>query len=262
MKRIKAFGKESRRTDGGNKRSGNAEKRSGAGKLLSLFFPPRCPVCDDAVSLKKGLICPACYKKLKPISHPFCYRCGRPLPAKEKEYCRDCLETSHFFAAGRALYVYEDVAGSIYRFKYGKRQEYAAFFGKEMAEKLAGFIAETKADALVPVPLSKQRIYSRGYNQAQLLAKEISKHTGVPLYSDLVVRIKDTVPQKELNPAERQNNLKKAFKIARNDVKLSTIIVIDDIYTTGSTADAIARLLRKAGIQKIYVLALTVTAGR
>ncbi len=262
MKKIKVLRNVSRRSYGGKKRIRNGENRGGAEKLLSLFFPPRCPVCDEAVPLKKGLICPECRKKLKPINHPYCFKCGRPLHAKEKEYCEACLVTEHFFEAGRALYVYEDIAGSIYRFKYGKRQEYAVFFGKEMTEKLAGFIREARADALIPVPLSKQRLYARGYNQAELLAKEISERTGVPVYSDFVVRIKDTVPQKELNPAERQNNLKKAFKIAQNDVKLSTIIVIDDIYTTGSTADAIAKLLRKVGVQKIYVLALTVTAGR
>ena len=115
---------------------------------------------------------------------------------------------------------------------------------------------------MVPVPLSKQRLYKRGYNQSELLAREVSKQTGVPVLNRFVVRERDTVAQKELNPTERQNNLKKAFKIAQNDVKLSTIIIIDDIYTTGSTVDAVARLLKKAGVKKIYVLALSITAGR
>ena len=231
-------------------------------RVLSLLFPPRCPVCDEAVSLKNGLICPGCKKELKPIVGPVCCKCGRPLTSAEKEFCPDCIRISHYFDVGRALYVYEDVAAGVYRFKYAKRQEYAVFFGGEMAEKYAGFIKSTKADALIPVPLSKQRLYMRGYNQSELLAKEISKQTGVPVLNRFVVRERDTVAQKELNPTERQNNLKKAFKIAQNDVKLSTIIIIDDIYTTGSTVDAVARLLKKAGVKKIYVLALSITAGR
>lgn len=229
---------------------------------LSLLFPKRCPVCDGVPGIRGELICPQCKDKLKPIRHAFCYKCGRPLSSDTEEYCEDCRRKKHFFDEGRALYVYEEVAGSIYRFKYAKRQEYACFFGGEMAEKLEGFIQKTGADALIPVPLSVRRMYKRGYNQAQLLAEEISCRTGVPVYSDFVVRIKDTVAQKGLNPSQRQNNLKRAFKIARNDVKLSTIIIIDDIYTTGSTADAVAKLLRKAGVQKIYVLALSITAGR
>jgi len=231
-------------------------------KILSLLFPPRCPVCDEPVSQKNGLVCPGCKKKLKPIVRPFCYKCGRPLVSAETEFCFDCDKTDHRFEVGRALYVYEDVASGIYRFKYAKRREYAKFFGGEMAEKFMDFIRKTKAEALIPVPLSKQRMYKRGYNQSELLAYEISERTGVPVFDGFVVRVKDTVAQKGLNPAERQNNLKKAFKIARNDVKLSTIIIIDDIYTTGSTVDAVAGLLKKAGVQKIYVLALSITAGR
>ncbi len=239
-----------------------SKRKEVANRILSLLFPPRCPVCDCVIAVKGEPICSGCRKRLKPIEHPFCYKCGRPLASKEAEFCPDCSKTTHHFDKGRALYIYEDVAGSIYRFKYAKRQEYAGFFGMEMAQNLAGFIQKTGAEALIPVPLSKERLYKRGYNQSELLATEISKYAGVPVYSRLVVRVKDTVAQKELNPAERQNNLKKAFKIAQNDVKLSTIIIIDDIYTTGSTADAVAKLLRKAGVQKIYVLALSITAGR
>ena len=245
------------------------ENKDGAGlrermenRILSLLFPPRCPVCDEAVSLKNGLICSGCKKKLNPIVPPFCCKCGRPLVSAEEEFCSDCSKIIHDFHEGKALYVYEDIASGIYRFKYAKRREYAKFFGGEMAEKFKDFVKRTKAEALIPVPLSKQRMYKRGYNQSELLANEISKRTGIPVFNRFVVRVKDTVAQKGLNPAERQNNLKKAFKIAQNDVKLSTIIIIDDIYTTGSTADAVARLLKKAGIQKIYVLALSITAGR
>jgi ComF family protein len=111
------------------------------------------------------------------------------------------------------------------------------------------------------VPLSRQRRKKRGYNQAELLAREIGKQMGIPVYSHLVKRIKNTKPQKNLNPSERQNNLKKAFIIGQNDVKLSTIVIIDDIYTTGSTIDAVAQALTGTVAEKVYFAVLSAGEG-
>lgn len=126
-----------------------------------------------------------------------------------------------------------------------------------MAEVFADYVRGLSPDALVPVPLHEKRLAARGYNQAALLAEEIGKALHIPVYDKLVVRGKNTVPQKTLNRAERQNNLKRAFKIVANDVKLKTIILIDDIYTTGSTLDALAETLTEAGAEKIYFLTLS-----
>ena len=123
------------------------------------------------------------------------------------------------------------------------------------------FIAGCHADALVPVPIHKSRRYQRGYNQAEVLARELSVLTGIPLVTNLILRVHKTVPMKDLSVRERQNNLKKAFKICRNDVKLSTIIIIDDIYTTGSTIDAMSYELRKAGVERIYFMSLAIGRG-
>ncbi len=235
--------------------------KTGKKLFLTLLFPNRCPVCDNAVSIGDGLVCRECRDKWKVIKAPFCLRCGRPLPVAESEYCHDCTCKQHLYLQGRALYKYGDVAKSIYRFKYGGRQEYATFFGEKMARELRGFIHGIQPDGLVPVPLSKKRQNRRGYNQAELLARVLGTLFNIPVYNRLVVRKRDTVPQKELNALQRQNNLKKAFKIAQNDVKLSTIIIIDDIYTTGSTVDALAEVLLQAGTDKIYFVALAIGAG-
>ena len=127
-------------------------------------------------------------------------------------------------------------------------------------QRLGGFIRSCRAEALVPVPLHKSRFRKRGYNQAQVLAEELSALTGIPVRTDLIERAEKTAPMKDLSAAERQNNLKKAFKICRNDVKLS-IIVIDDIYTTGSTIDAMSRELKKAGVERIYFVTLAIGRG-
>ena len=118
-----------------------------------------------------------------------------------------------------------------------------------------------KPDALVPVPIHASRKRMRGYNQSELIARELSRHTKIPVNCDLVTRIKKTLPQRELSESERQNNLKKAFKILQNDVKLSTIVIVDDIYTTGSTIDAMAEALSGIGVKRIYYMALAIGRG-
>ena len=226
--------------------------------IRELLFPRRCPVCDKPVRPAGHLICDTCKGKLKYISEIHCMKCGKPLAAETEEYCSDCKKKKHKFIQGKSVYEYKSAAGMIYRFKYGKRQEYAEFLGREMVVRFEEDIRRWKAQALIPVPIHKSRKRRRGYNQAELLAVEISKRTGIPVKKNLLVRCKKTVPLKMLKDAERQNNLKKAFKIGKNDVKLSTIIIIDDIYTTGSTVNEMADVLNKVGIDKIYVLTLAI----
>lgn len=130
-----------------------------------------------------------------------------------------------------------------------------------MAQRLSGFIKDSGAQALVPVPLHKTRQRRRGYNQAEALSRELSALTGIPVLADWIARVEKTAPMKDLSSRERQNNLKRAFKIRRNDVKLNTVIIIDDIYTTGSTIDAMSRELKKAGVERIYFMTLAIGKG-
>lgn len=162
---------------------------------------------------------------------------------------------------GRALYEYESAAPAIYRFKYGGRREYADFFGEQTAEYLGGFIRDVKPDALIPIPLHRRRKIERGYNQAQLLAERVGGYLGLPVRSDILVRRKNTSPLKYQNPEERQNNLKKAFNITQNDVKLKRVLLVDDIYTTGSTMDEVAGTLREVGVEDVFFIALACGAG-
>ncbi len=226
---------------------------------VNLLFPPRCPVCDEPVRIREGALCHSCRNTLAPVREPYCFCCGRPLMREETEYCRDCGKRRRLYIRGRALYEYDSAAASIYRFKYGGRREYAVFFGRAMSEGLEGFIRSAAPDGLVPVPVSKRRLRRRGYNQADLLAKEIGRNLDIPVYDRLVRRVRDTLPQKSLNVQERQNNLKRAFKIAQNDVKLSTIIIVDDIFTTGSTVEAVTEVLLQSGVHNIYFITLAVS---
>ena len=226
--------------------------------LLDLIYPRRCPVCDKAVKPFGNLICEECEKKVKYIRAPFCGKCGKELKDKRAFYCHDCARRKHEYDRGMALFSYPDLAESIYRFKYAGRQEYAAYYGERMARVLGKKILALHPEALVPVPIHTARRRARGYNQAEVLAKELGARLDIPVDTKLIKRVRNTRAMKDLSAAERQNNLKKAFKICRNDVKLDTIIIIDDIYTTGSTIDAMAELFRRSGVRHIYFAALAI----
>lgn len=227
-------------------------------RIGKLLFPPRCPICDEVVSLSKQGICSGCLKRVQYVLPPRCCKCGKHLESAEDEYCSDCAERTHYFDAGRALYEYSSVAQAIYRFKYSGRREYAEVFGEEMAFYLREFIREIQPDGLLPVPMYPGKERVRGYNQSALLAKALGRETGLPVYEKLVKRVRNTKPLKMLNPEERLNNLKKAFILNENGVKLKVVVIIDDIYTTGSTIDEIAKVLRCAGVQKIYFITLAI----
>lgn len=236
-------------------------KKEWADAAADLLFPPRCPVCDKPVAYydRKRRICRGCVSGLPVIRGSRCFCCGRQLKDQEKEFCADCRKngTKRYFIRGLPLCTYDDVMRtSIYRLKYGGRREYAEFYGAMMAEAFGSAVKRAGIQGIIPVPLHPKREYERGYNQAALLARAFGKRVGIPVYEDYVVRTRHTPPMKMLSAGERQNNLKKAFKIGRNDVKLKITIVIDDIYTTGSTIDAVAKALKEAGMLKVYFLTL------
>ncbi len=224
--------------------------------FTNLLFPRRCPVCDDIIKTWGELCCPDCRGKLQYVDANYCMKCGKGLSHQGKEYCSDCRKYSHKFIRARSLYCYESVASSLFRFKYQGRQEYADFWGEELYRYLGNDIRAMQADAIVPVPLHKSRQNERGYNQSVLLGKALAKHMEMPCLDKIAVRSKKTLPQKQLSYAERQNNLKKAFKLSVNDVKLNTVIIIDDIYTTGSTVDALSEVFLENGVKNVYVITL------
>lgn len=235
--------------------------RKMAERILNLIYPSRCAMCDALLERGGRYICKVCESQVQTVGEPYCMKCGKTLSHEETEYCRDCLLHPHVFDRGRSLLVYDGpVRQSLYRFKYGARKEYAEAYAALTERGLGSFVKKIQPEALVPVPLHRHRYRMRGYNQAELFAKALGRRMGIPVASKMVQRVKNTLPQKELDLSERQNNLKKAFKINGNDVKLNTIIIIDDIYTTGSTIDALAETFRGVGVQNIYFL--TISGGR
>ena len=230
--------------------------RAVADTLTGLLYPGHCPVCDEVISGRAGGICASCRARIRTVGDCYCVKCGKPLHDDQVVRCHDCDTMEHMFTRGRSLFYYEDIRESIYRFKYEGRQEYASFYADETARVLGEEIRAWRAEALIPIPLHEAKLKKRGYNQAALFAEALSTRFGIPVLRGALIRERNTNPQKGLNREERQKNLKKAFKFIQNDVKLKTIILIDDIYTTGSTVDAAGALLRQAGITEIYVITL------
>jgi ComF family protein len=150
---------------------------------------------------------------------------------------------------------------SIARFKYSGRREYAAFYAEEILKRCAKELFSWQAEVLIPIPLHPSRRRKRGYNQAALLARELTKRCGIPTDEQLLYRVKKTKAQKELNDQERQTNLKHAFSVRKGEIPYKTVILIDDIYTTGSTIDAATAVLKESGIQTVYFLCICVGRG-
>ena len=230
--------------------------------LADLVYPPRCPVCNDIVTAGGGGICENCRQKISYVTEPYCMKCGKPIENEENEFCRDCLDKKHSFNEGRSVLVYDEyMSRSIYRFKYNSKKEYARIYGQLISDRLGSKIRSWNADALLPVPIHKSRMKKRGYNQATLIAREVSKRLNIPVRDNILIRKTQTKAQKSLGAAERENNLKKAFIVRKNSVKLNTVIVIDDIYTTGSTIDAVSAVLKESGVSNVYFVTLCIGRG-
>ncbi|MDO4261772.1 MAG: ComF family protein [Eubacteriales bacterium] len=226
---------------------------------IGLLFPRRCPVCHEAVEERGQLCCQVCRLKLPYVRGVFCQKCGKPLLSGAEEYCRDCAKKPHRYRRGRAPFLYDPVMrSSIARFKYGGRREYAAFYAEEILRSCGREIRLWNAQALVPIPLHPSRRRKRGYNQAELLARELSRRTGIPVDERLLLRTKKTKAQKELNDQERLENLKHAFSVRKGRTSPERIIIVDDIYTTGSTIDEAAGTLAANGARSVYFLCICV----
>lgn len=149
---------------------------------------------------------------------------------------------------------------SMYRFKYANRREYAAFYVQEACRSCGDWLRSCGIQAVVPVPMYRKKEKRRGYNQAKLLARGIAEELNLAYEPELVLRVRDTRPQKELDDKERKNNLKSAFQAREDVVQYSCILLVDDIYTTGYTAESVAMELRRAGVGKVFLL--TVCTGK
>ncbi len=226
-----------------------------------ILFPRICPICGDVVPIGEGDVCPECVHKLTYVEEPLCMRCGKPVDEGET-YCPDCSRMDHVYDRGRAALIYDEyMSKSLYGFKYNGKREFASFYSRVIKECLEDTIRSWNADAIIPVPVHKSRLKKRGYNQAALIAHQMSKWLKIPVCENVVTRSQATGALKNLSAVERQNNLKKAFNINPNSVKLNSALIVDDIYTTGATVDAVATCLKWAGVKRVFFICLCIGRG-
>ena len=233
---------------------------SKAGKLfLDILYPRRCPVCHDIAMPRGSRICKGCRGKLNPVTGPRCFKCSKPLKSGEQEYCRDC-QKSRLFDEGIGIFPYSSILQeSLFKLKYGKRQEYGSFYGQIAAVYSRELIKKWKIEVLIPIPLHQKRIEKRGYNQAELIAEALGRSLQLPVDSCLIKRKVNTRPQKELDYKERKRNMKGAFSLSKKN-PYHCVLLVDDIYTTGTTMEAAAKLLKDSGTERVFFLTIAIGA--
>ena len=223
--------------------------------ILKLFFPDNysCLVCSRDIFNNPYLICEVCNKMLPTIKQRICLHCGEPL-VSEGNYCKRCKGTKFFVDRAISPFYYDgDIINIIYDLKYNGKK----YTGKCLAKYMADCFIKSKlyADVIIPVPLCEERFKQRGYNQSEILGEELSKLTGIKMNVNILKRIKQTPTQTNLTYIERQKNLKDAFKAYKiKYIKDKTVLLIDDVYTTGATLKECAKVLKSAGVKCVYAL--------
>lgn len=222
-------------------------------KIIDIVYPRRCYACGQiSWGDDETYVCKSCTKKLKYIGGNACLKCGKLLLDNEKSLCSECEKGNRHFDSGAALLLYDDtMQKSIYMFKEYHRAEYGEYYASDLFSKYETYYRELKPDMIIPVPISKKKLKKRGYNQSEIIAKRLGGLLKVKVESDVLYK-RDTIEQKTLDATERKKNLKKAFILQRNIVQSKTVMLVDDVFTTGSTIDTIAELLKDAGATKVH----------
>ncbi len=206
--------------------------------------------------------CYGCRQKITYPIEPICLKCGKDIEEEELEFCRDCQENTRTFIKGfPAMRYKEPVTRAVAAFKYSNKKAYGKYFAKEIIKRHGKAISDIGADVIVPVPIHKAKLRKRGYNQAEVLARELGKLIGIPTDTNLIRREKNTLPQKELNNLERENNLKNAFFSTDKIVQYKCALIVDDIYTTGATVEACTKVLHSIGIDDVYYTSVCIGKG-
>jgi len=233
--------------------------RQAGAMALDLLLPPRCAACDNPVSVQ-GQFCATCFARTNLIGAPLCDRCGVPFASVEQggeaALCPKCREHPPLFRQARAALRYDEHArGLILPLKHGDRVELASILAPMMVR--AGAALLERAEVLVPVPLHRRRLFERKYNQAAVLAFAIGRLARRPVVADALVRVRRTAPLDEKSPEERAREVAGSFRVRPSAVvriAARTVLLIDDVMTSGATADACAAVLREAGAAAVDVL--------
>lgn len=229
----------------------------GMGPLVDLVYPPRCPVCGDQIGQQGGL-CLTCWSELAIPGQPACVACSRPLGedvASGEAICAPCLQKPPIHSGIAAGTLYNDISRKLtLAFKHGGKIGLAPLMAKLMAAKLP--MEEGDAPVLVPVPLHRWRLWKRGYNQAAFLAKELEKLAKGKSVPDALLRIRPTQSLGGMGRTAREKELSGAIRInsrRSSYIEGADVILVDDVLTSGATADRCVEVLLKAGARSVKI---------
>lgn len=225
------------------------------GPIVDFALPPRCPICGVTV-VGDNRFCLSCWQQLDFLAKPWCAACGIPLVFEHpgENLCVKCLVDKPDHDGVRAVVRYDDLSALIaMRLKYGTRLGLA----KLIAGHLQKYVADCpEGSIIVPVPLHRSRLWRRGFNQSVLIGRELARNSGMIMDYDVIIRSKVTPPLRGMSGTQRRRIVDKAFEL-RPDARLAlagkSVVLVDDVYTSGSTSNACARLLKKAGANQVLV---------
>lgn len=226
--------------------------------LINFILPLRCLVCGK-IMRTHGCLCPECFENINFITKPYCQRCGKPLNGDIDDIqglcCVSCLNKKNYFRLCRSAIEYDNFSKKvILDFKFKDHLENRKLLAQWM--NFAGKdIFDSGVDLIIPVPLYFTRLFSRKYNQSAILAAELSKLTSLPADYKSLKKIRNTLPQVLCNGKKRKVNVRNAFQVVHPDkIKGKRIVLIDDVYTTGSTLRECSKVLLKAGAKSVDIL--------
>jgi len=220
-------------------------------EVLDFALPPRCAGCGLIVD-EVHSFCPDCWAKVEFLGESGCTTCGMPLEATDAEECGACIARPPRIQRTRSAVAYDELSRSIaIRLKYGRKVALA----RTMARYMAPLVRSDGEKILVPVPLHRRRLWSRGFNQSALVAKELTRSTGFKSEPFLMRRMKSTPALKGMSRSQREKVVAGAFKVDPSaDLAGRTVVLVDDVLTTGSTANACAKALRQAGAGRVELV--------
>jgi len=237
--------------------------------LLNFVFPLDCKICEKPIRESKGYsICEDCFKTIELIERPYCIKCGKPLiptdffKQNREILCLDCKREKYSFEFSRSTGIYDKVLKKcIHLFKYYGEKKLAKPLGKLMVDSLVkNDEFKRKIDLIIPVPLHRNDLKKRGFNQSVLLGKVTGDYLSIPVRENVLVKKKLTPFQVNLSKKERKINILRAFSVEKpEEIKGKNILILDDVFTTGATVEECTKELMKARAKNIFVLTLART---
>ncbi len=228
--------------------------------LLRILYPAACILCRLPLLLEETYLCSLCAQKIKPIQAPKCIRCAHPLPPYGiyKSLCSSCRSERAYYHRGFALVPYEEPVKKVFhQIKFQKKIWLLKIF-TEMLREVPNSIEFKNYDVMIPVPLDRKRRRERGFNQASVIAqmlKRSSRKNSIKVWD--LLRKRNTLPQSQLRREERLHHLKGAFSLKkRGSVRGKQVLLVDDIFTTGSTINECAKILKQDGAERVDFFAI------